>query len=454
MKAKAILLASVLLVGCQAHQDGNVQQHAQSLSAAGQGEAGKFTSQARWMDDGTSFAQDQDLWTLIGDELKMGIPENGRIREQKQKYLNNKSYLHDVTLRAEPYMYWIAGQVKKRNMPMELVLLPIVESAFDPHATSGANAAGIWQIIPSTGRNYGLKQTRNYDARRDVVASTTAALDMMQRLNRMFDGDWLLTVAAYNSGEGRVLKAMKANKARGKPTDFWSLSLPQETKIYVPKMLALSDILKNSKRYGVRLPSTDESRALARVRLNSPVEINQLAEMAGIPVNKLKTFNAGVKGSTLGSSGPQYVMVPQKHAEKLRESLASGEIAAVQPTLLADNKPLTSRSYKVRSGDTLSGIASRLGVSSKDLQQWNNLRGASLKVGQNLTVGAGSSAQTLANNSDSITYRVRKGDSLSSIAKRHGVNIKDVMRWNDSTADLKPGDQLTLFVKNSATPDS
>lgn len=454
MKAKAILLASVLLVGCQAHQDGNVQQHAQSLSAAGQGEAGKFTSQARWMDDGTSFAQDQDLWTLIGDELKMGIPENGRIREQKQKYLNNKSYLHDVTLRAEPYMYWIAGQVKKRNMPMELVLLPIVESAFDPHATSGANAAGIWQIIPSTGRNYGLKQTRNYDARRDVVASTTAALDMMQRLNRMFDGDWLLTVAAYNSGEGRVLKAMKANKARGKPTDFWSLSLPQETKIYVPKMLALSDILKNSKRYGVRLPSTDESRALARVRLNSPVEINQLAEMAGIPVNKLKTFNAGVKGSTLGSSGPQYVMVPQKHAEKLRESLASGEIAAVQPTLLAGNKPLTSRSYKVRSGDTLSGIASRLGVSSKDLQQWNNLRGASLKVGQNLAVGAGSSAQTLANNSDSITYRVRKGDSLSSIAKRHGVNIKDVMRWNDSTADLKPGDQLTLFVKNSATPDS
>lgn len=220
MKAKAILLASVLLVGCQS--TGNVQQHAQSLSAAGQGEAAKFTSQARWMDDGTSIAPDGDLWAFIGDELKMGIPENDRIREQKQKYLRNKSYLHDVTLRAEPYMYWIAGQVKKRNMPMELVLLPIVESAFDPHATSGANAAGIWQIIPSTGRNYGLKQTRNYDARRDVVASTTAALNMMQRLNKMFDGDWLLTVAAYNSGEGRVMKAIKTNKARGKSTDFWS----------------------------------------------------------------------------------------------------------------------------------------------------------------------------------------------------------------------------------------
>ncbi|WOZ76670.1 murein transglycosylase D [Kosakonia sacchari] len=456
MKAKAILFASVLLAGCQAsNHDGTVQQHAQSLSAAGQGEAGKFTSQARWMDDGTFAAQNNsDLWTSISDELKMGIPENTRIREQKLKYLSNKSYLHDVTLRAEPYMYWIAGQVKKRNMPMELVLLPIVESAFDPHATSGANAAGIWQIIPSTGRNYGLKQTRSYDARRDIVASTTAALDMMQRLNRMFDGDWLLTVAAYNSGEGRVLKAMKANKSRGKPTDFWSLSLPQETKIYVPKMLALSDILKNSKRYGVSLPTPDESRALARVRLSSPVEVDQLAEMAGISVNKLKTFNAGVKGSTLGSAGPQYVMVPKKHADQLRESLASGEIAAVQPTQLADNTPLPGRSYKVRSGDTLSAIAARLGVSAKDIQQWNNLRGSNLKVGQSLTVGAGNSAQRLASNSDSITYRVRKGDSLSSIAKRHGVNIQDVMRWNNDTDNLQPGDQLTLFVKNSATPDS
>lgn len=147
-------------------------------------------------------------------------------------------------------------------------------------------------------------------------------------------------------------------------------------------------------------------------------------------------------------------MVPQKHAAQLRESLASGDIAAVQPTQLADNTPLTSRSYKVRSGDTISGIASRLGVTTRDLQQWNNLRGSGLKVGQNLVIGAGSSAQRLANNSDSITYRVRKGDSLSSIAKRHGVNIRDVMRWNSDTDNLRPGDQLTLFVKNGDRPES
>jgi len=147
-------------------------------------------------------------------------------------------------------------------------------------------------------------------------------------------------------------------------------------------------------------------------------------------------------------------MVPKKHADQLRESLASGDIAAVQPTLVADNTPLTSRSYRVRSGDTLSGIASRLGVSTSDLKQWNNLRGSGLKIGQSLTVGAGSSAARLAKNSDSITYRVRKGDSLSSIAKSHGINIKDLVRWNSDTDNLKPGDRLTLFVSNSDRPDS
>jgi membrane-bound lytic murein transglycosylase D len=147
-------------------------------------------------------------------------------------------------------------------------------------------------------------------------------------------------------------------------------------------------------------------------------------------------------------------MVPQKHAEQLRSSLAAGEIEAIQPQMLADASPVESRTYKVRSGDTLSTIAARMNVSTKDLQRWNNLRGANLKIGQTLTVGSASGATSLASNSDSITYRVRKGDSLSSIAKRHGVNIKDVMRWNSDADKLRPGDQLTLFVNDSATPDS
>jgi membrane-bound lytic murein transglycosylase D len=460
MKAKAIFLASVLLVGCQASkQDAQApEQHAQSLSSAGQeSEAGKYTangraSSARWL-EGNSAAQ-QDLWNFISDELKMEVPENSRIREQKRKYLKSKSYLHDVTLRAEPYMYWIVGQIKKRNMPMELVLLPIVESAFDPHATSHANAAGLWQIVPQTGRNYGLKNNQWYDGRRDVVASTTAALDMMQRLNRMFGGDWLLTIAAYNSGEGRVMQAVKANKRQGKSTEFWALSLPRETSIYVPKMLALSDIIKHSKKYGVRLPKTDETRALARIDVGQQIQLTQAAEMAGLSVTKMKAYNPGYKKGVTAPNGPHYIMVPKRNAAQLKDSLADGQITVpVHSTQLAKNRTSSAASaYRVRSGDTLSTIAKRLNIKPSDLQSWNNLRAKStLKVGQTLQV-----ASNIGNNS-SITYKVRKGDSLSSIARRHGVDIDDVMRWNSKLgkkSNLQPGLKLTLFVNNKASPDT
>ncbi|TPG55786.1 murein transglycosylase D [Ewingella americana] len=460
MKAKAIIFASVLLVGCQAsRQDVKVpEQHAQSLSSASQSEAGEYTddgraASARWLNNDDSIAQ-TNLWNFIGDELKMKVPENARIREQKVKYLKNKSYLHDVTLRAEPYMYWITEQIKKRNMPMELVLLPIVESAFDPKATSSANAAGLWQIVPQTGRNYGLKQNQWYDGRRDVVASTTAALDMMQSLNKMFGGDWLLTVAAYNSGEGRVMQAVKSNKARGKPTDFWSLSLPRETSIYVPKMLALSDILKNSKKYGISLPTPSKDRALARVEVGQQMQLTQAAEMAGMSLTKLKSFNTGYKQNVTAPNGPHYIVLPKAHAAQLKDSLADGDIAAVQKTQLASNTPSGAKAYKVRTGDSLSGIAARLNVKTRDLQRWNNLRSASaLKVGQTLQV-ADNSVSSVSSNGGSITYQVRKGDSLSSIAKRHGVNIKDVMRWNAGADNLQPGNKLTLFVSNKLTPDT
>ena len=464
MKTKAIFLASVLLVGCQSSRVGvqAPEQHAQSLSSAGQeSEAGEYTNSARvgsarWLDSDSNSLAQQDLWNFISDELKMKVPENSRIREQKQKYLKNKSYLHDVTLRAEPYMYLIVEQIKKRKMPMELVLLPIVESAFDPHATSSANAAGLWQIVPSTGRNYGLKQNQWYDGRRDVVASTKAALDMMERLNKMFDGDWLLTVAAYNSGEGRVMQAVKANKAKGKPTNFWALSLPRETSIYVPKMLALGDLIKNSKKYGINLPDTDKDRALARVDVGQQIELTQAAEMAGMSLTKLKSFNSGYKRNVTAPAGhgPRYIMLPKAHAEQLKDSLADTDIAAVQPTKLAQNstKSASISQYKVRPGDTLSTIAKRLNIKTSDLQSWNNLSTKStLKVGQTLQLASNTTS------SNSITYQVRKGDSFASIAKRHGVNTDDVMRWNSVVSKankLLPGLKLTLFVNGKSTPDA
>ncbi len=296
-------------------------------SSSEKGTASKNTENFRknsssWLTEQENFTH-QNLWALIGDELRMQIPENPRIHQQKKNVLRNKNVLHDITLRAEPYMYWIIKQIKKRNMPMEIVLLPIMESAFDPQATSPANAAGLWQIIPRTGRNYGLKQNQWYDGRRDVAASTTAALDILQRLNSMFGGDWLLTIAAYNSGEGRIIQAIKANHAKGKPTHFWALELPRETQVYIPKMLALSDVIKNNHKYGVKLPRPDESRALTQIEITRQIHLNQVAKMAGIPLKKLKSYNSGYTRNITVPNGPHYIMLPKAHMRQFINSLSS-----------------------------------------------------------------------------------------------------------------------------------
>ncbi|MBS9434106.1 murein transglycosylase D [Photorhabdus hainanensis] len=447
MKTKAILFASVLLVGCQSGPDWSTTagQRAQNSSSTslktGKIAATNDTDQlaAYWGEDGSG-AQ-RELWGYIRDELKMKIPDNYRVREQRNYYLKNKSYLHDVTLRAEPYMYWIVRQIKQRDMPMELVLVPIVESAFNPHATSRAKAAGLWQIVPDTGRNYGLTQDKWYDARRDVAASTTAALNLLQRLNKMFNGDWLLTIAAYNSGEGRVMRAIKENQLKGQPTDFWSLPLPRETTLYVPKVLALSDVIRNSDKYGITLPKSNNQRALAQVDVGQQITLSQAAELAGMSLTSIKAYNPGYKRGVTSPNGPHYIMLPKAKVDQFKHSLANKTVLNnIRQEVANNNRRLSKQSqYKVRSGDTLSAIAKRFNVSTRELQRMNNLRTARLlKIGQVLRV----------NNDNAIIYRVRQGDSIASIAKRHGINIKDLMNWNDGikTTDIKPGIELTLYV--------
>ncbi|WP_445496962.1 murein transglycosylase D [Photorhabdus sp. SF281] len=447
MKTKAILFASVLLVGCQSGPDWSTTagQRAQNSSSTslktGKIAATDGTNQfAAYWKDGDPSAQ-QELWRYIRDELRMQIPDNHRVREQRNYYLKNKSYLHDVTLRAEPYMYWIVRQIKQRDMPMELVLVPIVESAFNPHATSRAKAAGLWQIVPDTGRSYGLTQDKWYDARRDVAASTTAALNLLQRLNKMFNGDWLLTIAAYNSGEGRVMRAMKENAAKGRSTDFWSLSLPRETALYVPKVLALSDVIRHSDKYGITLPKSNNQRALDQIDVGQQITLSQAAEMAGMSLTSIKAYNPGYKRGVTSPNGPHYIMLPKAKVDQFKNSLANETILSnMRQEVAKNNRRLNKQNqYKVRSGDTLSAIAKRFNVSTRELQHMNNLKTSRLlKIGQILRV----------NNNNAIIYRVRQGDSIASIAKRHGINIQDVMNWNNGikTTEVKPGIELMLYV--------
>lgn len=397
MKTKAIFLASVLLVGCQTSKLGTQLpiQHAQSLSSASvESEARKYidSNQEKLgrLAKGKDSLSQPNLWHFVSSELKMKFQDNNLIREQKIKYLKNKSDLHHVISRANPYMYLIVPEIQRRGMPMELILIPIVESAFDPSATSGAGAAGLWQFVSSTGLHYGLKQNRWYDGRLDIVASTKAALDLMENLNRRFDGDWLLTLAAYNSGAGRVQKAISANRRQGKSTNFWELSLPRETSIYVPKMLALSHIIKNHKQHNFKLPNTDKRHGLARVDIGRQMKLSRVAEMSGLSLAQLKFYNAGYKLDVTAPNGPHYIVLPEDNARHFKNSLAEAKFMVAQPARLVKNNPNAESvlQYKVRQGDTLSTIAKRFNIDPYDLQNWNDLTTSNfLKVGQTLKTG-------------------------------------------------------------------
>ncbi len=437
-----ILFSSVLLAGCQSSLQTKApsQQQAQKMFSTNQKTDGiaKPDDTANWKISPTA---QQDLWGHIRDELKMEVPDNSRVNEQQSYYLKHKSHIQNVISRAEPYIYWIVEQLDNRHMPMELVLLPVVESAFDPHATSYAKAAGLWQIIPSTGHHYGLKQDKWYDARRDIAASTTVALDMLESLNRRFNGDWLLTIAAYNSGEGRVIRAIKDNKAQGKPTDFWSLSLPRETMHYVPKILALSNIIHHNQKFGFKLPKPNNQHALAKVEIGQQIMLSQAAELSGLSLTSIRAYNPGYKQGMTSPYGPHYIMLPKKNINQFKASLADKDILNdIRLATEYNTHKLQQRShYTVRAGDTLSTIAKRFKTTHQKLQKLNSLKTVDrLKIGQVLKI----------DNNSPVTYHVRKGDSFFSIAKRHGVNLNDLISWNKNLKikEIKPGMALTLYL--------
>ena len=224
--------------------------------------------------------QAPDLWHRIRSGMHMPQVDNARIANQRRHFLKKDDYLKRVGERASPFMYLVVEEIERRGMPAELALLPMVESAYDPSAYSHAHASGLWQFIPETGKRYGLRQDYWYDGRRDIVASTNAALDYLQALHQQFDGDWFCALAAYNAGEGRVGRAIKANLAANKPIDYWSLNLPEETRNYVPRLLALAEIVRNNDSYNVELPYIADAPQLAMVDTRGQIDLALAAMVA------------------------------------------------------------------------------------------------------------------------------------------------------------------------------
>lgn len=329
----------------------------------------------------------QNLWLDIVQGY--GFPEvsehnfsnNLRWIEKHPKYMDK------VTKQSEPFLFYITEQLRENNLPMELALIPIVESAYNPFVQSRSKALGLWQFVPRTGRYFGLQQNALYDDRRDVIASTNAAVRYLKYLNTLFDGDWLLTMAAYNAGEGRVQRAIAKNKLQKKPTDFWSLPLSKQTQHYVPQILALSKVVADPAKYNVSLSHVSNDPYFTKVNLPNTIDMSQAAKMANIDPNIIRTLNAGHSKWIIGPSAPRELLIPIKELDNFNNILPSLPTASIPAKELY---ALTHAStYVVKSGDSLWTIARAHRTSVSTLQQLNNLTKKSIiKPGQKIKVTA------------------------------------------------------------------
>ena len=309
MKVRTALLAALLLSGCQnlSHQDDRALTAIESIKSPQVNKKAhkKHASGFLFSDEQLDEMEDTDnLWVRISNDMQLDTPENDRVRQQRALLLRNDMHLATIASRAEPYLYLMVAEIERRELPMELITVPMIESMFDPHARSRSNAVGLWQFVPATGKNFGLRHDNWYDGRRDVMASTNAALDYLEYLNRFFDGDWLQTLAAYNAGEGRVRNAIQRNQRAGRPTDYWSLDLPRETRMYVPKILAMADMISNADKYNVQLPVLANQPQLRVVDTGSRIDLNVAAQLAGLRTSQLKEVNPALSRGVMSPPWP------------------------------------------------------------------------------------------------------------------------------------------------------
>jgi len=399
----------------------------------------------------------EDLWQRVLASFKLEEVDNPRIQAQLRWYNKHQKYMDRVNNRAIRYLHFITEQIEARDIPGELALLPIVESAFDPFAYSHGRAAGVWQFIPSTGRMYGMKQDWWIDGRRDIRLSTIGALKYLTALTREFKGDWMLALAAYNSGAGTVRKAIRKNKRLGKPTDYWSLSLPKETRAYVPKLLALAKLLKHPDKYDLKFKPLPNKAYFAAVDSHGQIDLAAVADLSETPIDEIYKLNSGYNRWATHPKGPHQVLVPVDKADIFNENIKQ--------------LPATARvkwqRYKVRSGDSLISIAKKFHTTPDVLRQVNGIRRNMIRVNDRLMIPtaskpqhnyAYSAAQRLSKIQNTsrgkktfkTTYRVQAGDSFWTIARRNNVSVQSLAKWNGMAPrdPLKPGQKLVIWTKS------
>ena len=396
-----------------------------------------------------------NAWYRLQNGMQLTPVDNPRVAAQLKWYLDHPGYLQRVMERARPILPFVLDELEKRNLPTELALLPIVESAYQAFAYSHGRASGMWQIIPSTGRFLGLKQNWWYDGRRDIIESTHAAINYLDSLARQFNGDWELALAAYNAGPGKIRNAVRYNKKRKRPTDFWHLTkIRKETRSYVPKMFALKELFANPDKYQLDLVPVNNQVSYEIVELDGQIDLALAADLAGISVNQLYQLNPAFNRWATAPKGPHRLLLPRGKAEQFKI-----EVAKVPPS-----KRINWVRHKIKTGETLSQISRKYRSSVALIKQVNKIRGTSIRAGKYLMVPTATKSlmtYTLSENSRIASIQntnrsgtkqihiVRSGQSLWSISRSYGVTTQALAKWNAMAPidTLRVGQKLVVWTK-------
>lgn len=398
-----------------------------------------------------------NVWEVLRYEFSLNHQTSRiEVQEQIQWFIAHPGFVQKVCRQSEPYIYHIINEVKNKKLPGELALLPMIESAFDPFAYSVAGAAGLWQLMPLTGKDLGLTQDWWFDARRSIRSSTDAALNYLLYLNNFFNGDWILAIAAYDAGAGTIDRAIKAIPKPERSTSFWGLSVPRETQIYVPRLLALAEIISNPDRYKIVLPEIAYLPYFEEVNIGSPIDLNHAAKMAGISYKELIKLNPGFNRWTTAPNKPFKLLIPTEKVQQFYFNLAN----------LPQHKRVSWEMYQVKPGDSLDNIAVRHHTTVNFIKQLNQLTSNKLNPNQSILIPSTKNTPVVVNNEPAIAHTplmhrmtasenrriihiVQEDDTYDKLVSTYGVGAEEIRAWNKITNNqpLYKGQQLVILKK-------
>lgn len=406
----------------------------------------------------------ESLWQRMRAGFEFSEINNKRVDKQIKFMQAGLISLRSNLIDANPYLYHIVDKLERADVPLDIALLPLIESAFNPVARSSESAVGIWQFIPATANYYGLSVAKHNDQRKDVIASTDAAIRYLKDLHRQFSGDWMLALAAYNTGPGNVRSAMRSAIKRGREPTYWNLKLSEETSNYVPRLIAATKIISDPKTHGLILPPIANQKQIESVSVGRRISLAQVAELTDITVEEATELNPSLHQGLTPVDGPHRLILPVDTSSKLlielakfkRQTLvdkksqalsvARGQINQfeIDSQVQSDSNEAAHQNYStykayrynthtVRAGDSLWKVSRKLKVDIDTLRTWNNIEdGKPIKAGDKLRVAYLGTETADPANARLMNYRVTATDNLASIAKRFDLHIAEIKKWNDS----------------------